>query len=76
MTRGLGADHWRVAAARYNLGLVLLERGKRVEARSEIAAAHSLLLQSLGPDHPRTRAAADKLAELDGAKAAALRTGR
>ncbi len=63
-SRNLGQDHWRTGNAQYQLGVVLQDRGRPDEALAEVTAGHAILLESLGPDHPRTVAAAQVLAGL------------
>ncbi len=73
----LGANHLMSAIFSSNHGLCLGRMGRLQEARSELQAAHAQLLALLGADHARTRAAAERLADVDArlgrSDAAALR---
>jgi hypothetical protein len=72
--KSLGPTHWRAANVQYHLGVVLKDLGKVDQALVEVRQAHGILLADLGPDHPRTAAAAATLAELESAVTAAVRT--
>jgi eukaryotic-like serine/threonine-protein kinase len=73
----VGDDHAMTAIFMSNEGLCLGRMGRNTEARAELEDAHARLLKIFGPDHARTQAAAERLAEVyrklgEGAKADAL----
>ncbi|NCT66467.1 MAG: serine/threonine protein kinase [Rhodanobacteraceae bacterium] len=62
--RMVGADHAMTAIFMSNHGLCLARLGRLAEARAELESAHARLGTLLGPAHARTRAAAERLAEV------------
>ncbi len=63
--RSLAADHPLVALAESALGAAWAELGERERARPLLESGHRSLLSRRGPEHPETRAAAQRLARLD-----------
>ncbi len=51
------SDHWHTAIMRTGLGQVLLETGRRDEARQELDRAYSILHEILGDKHEKTQRA-------------------
>lgn len=60
----LGADHPFVAVFLSNLGLCLGRQGRDAEAIDVLQRAQAQLAERFGADHPRTRTAAERLAEI------------
>jgi len=56
------AGDWRIAETEGILGRILRARGREGEALVLLRKSRDNLLRSMGPDHPRTRAAEDDLA--------------
>jgi eukaryotic-like serine/threonine-protein kinase len=74
----LPTGHWLTASAESVLGDCLSDRGRLAEAEPLLLSGYEGLLAATGPDHPRTREAADRLARFyilcgDTARAAAYR---
>jgi eukaryotic-like serine/threonine-protein kinase len=74
----LPTGHWLTASAESVLGDCLSDRGRLGEAEPLLLSGYEGLLAATGPDHPRTREAADRLARFyilcgDTARAAAYR---
>jgi len=74
----VGPEHLMTAIFTSNRGLCLTRMGRLGEARDQLEAAHAQLRKLVGDDHARTRAAAERLADVytrlgEGDKAAALR---
>jgi tetratricopeptide (TPR) repeat protein len=64
MTVGLaGADSWRAARSEASLGWLLIERDKAAEGEPMLLAARSKLLSTVGPQHPATQQATERLAK-------------
>eukprot|EP00291_Cryptomonas_curvata_P024290 CAMPEP_0172173864 /NCGR_PEP_ID=MMETSP1050-20130122/13328_1 /TAXON_ID=233186 /ORGANISM="Cryptomonas curvata, Strain CCAP979/52" /LENGTH=125 /DNA_ID=CAMNT_0012845741 /DNA_START=15 /DNA_END=392 /DNA_ORIENTATION=+ len=62
--KSLGPSHVSVAMTRENIGYVYQKLGNLAQARSCIEEAHTIFVQSLGPDHPNTKKAARSLEQL------------
>ncbi len=62
--RALPADHWLVAASQSFLGECLGKLGRYAEAESLLRRGFDSLRASRGPDNPRTKEAAERLAAL------------
>jgi eukaryotic-like serine/threonine-protein kinase len=62
--RVLPPDHWDLATYRMGYGMSLAAQGRRAAGERLIADAHQALLAKLGPDDPRTKSAAARLAAL------------
>ena len=62
--RNYPPGHWLVASAESVLGDCLVRRGKLAEAEPLLLGADERLRQALGPDHPRSRENAGRLAAL------------
>ena len=60
----VGDDHAMTAIFMSNEGLCLSRMGRNAEARAELEDAHARLLKIFGPEHARTRTAAERLAEV------------
>jgi len=60
----MGPDYWVTRQVRFNLGKLLVQRGRVEEGEAEMVAGYEGLGAALGPDHPRTRRSAEALAEL------------
>jgi tetratricopeptide (TPR) repeat protein len=60
----VGNDHAMTAIFMSNEGLCLSRMGRDAEARAELKDAHARLLKIFGPEHARTRTAAERLAEV------------
>src|SRR5690606_35820313 len=60
----VGDDHAMTAIFLSNRGLCLSRMGRLGEARRVLEDAHERLLAMFGTDHARTRAAAERLAEV------------
>ena len=74
----VGPEHLMTAIFTSNRGLCLTRMGRLREAREQLETAHALLRKLVGDDHARTRAAAQRLADVyerlgERDKAAALR---
>jgi Tfp pilus assembly protein PilF len=60
----VGDDHAMTAIFMSNEGWCLSRMGRTAEARDELEEAHRRLLDIFGADHARTKAAAERLAEV------------
>jgi Tfp pilus assembly protein PilF len=60
----VGEDHAMTAIFLSNQGLCLSRMGRFGEARATLEDAHRRLLATFGPEHARTLAAAERLAEV------------
>ncbi|HEY6565583.1 MAG TPA: tetratricopeptide repeat protein, partial [Pirellulaceae bacterium] len=56
--------HWQIAQMRSNRGTILLRLDDLDAAEPVLRESHQVLLETLGPDHPSTREAAQHLAEI------------
>ena len=60
----VGDDHAMTAIFMSNEGWCLSRMGRMAEARVELEDAHKRLMNIFGADHLRTKAAAERLAEV------------
>ncbi len=60
----VGDEHAMTAIFMSNEGLCLSRMGRLAEARAELKDAHARLLKIFGAEHARTKAAAQRLAEV------------
>ena len=60
----VGLRHESVARTKFNIGLVYLQLGNLSQARLQFENAHTIFVQSLGPDHPNTKWAARELEQI------------
>jgi serine/threonine-protein kinase len=60
--RALPAGAWPIASGESLLGDALVRAGRPVEAEALLVSGHQGLLAAQGPEHPRTRQAAERLA--------------
>lgn len=60
----LPEGHWHLGAYLVSYGIILRKMERYAECEPVLLEAHAVLLAGLGPDHNRTRSAADQMAKL------------